>query len=107
MTLTLSTGDKPPVDVLAITEEWLREATETLVLTVQSIKAGNFGQIKDIQDCVKGLKLAAQMTLDERNRLEKLRKTVAGAVGPGEFDLDAARVEIGSRLARLRDAGGD
>jgi hypothetical protein len=107
MTLTLSNGDEPPVDVLATTEEWLREAAEALILTIQSIKAGRFGQIKDVQDCVKGLKLAAHLALDERNRFEKLRKTVAGAVGPGEFDLDAARVEIGSRLARLRDAGGD
>lgn len=107
MTINFSAGEEPPVDLLAITEDWLTEAAETLARTVQAIRAGNFAQAKDAQDCVKGLKQAVQMALEERNRVEKLRKTIAGAVGDGCLDLDAARVEIGSRLARLRDARGD
>lgn len=107
MTINFSSGDAPPVDMLAITETWLREAAETLAVTVQSIKAGEFGQVKDAVDCIKGLKTAVHLAIEEGNRVEKLRKQVAGAVGTGEFDLDAARDEIGRRLARLRDARSD
>ncbi len=107
MTINFSVGDKPPADMLAITEDWLREAAETLATTVQAIKAGEFGRIKDSADCIKGLKVALALAMEEGNRVEKLRKQIAGPVGAGEFDLDAARDEIGRRLARLRDAGGD
>jgi hypothetical protein len=107
MTINFSSGDKPPVDMLAITEIWLREAAENLAVTVQSIKSGEFGQVKDAVDCIKGLKVAVHLAIEEGNRVEKLRKQVAGACGSGTFDMDAARDEIGRRLARLRDAGGD
>ena len=104
MTINFSAGDTPP-DMLAITEEWLREAAEALATTVQAIKAGEFGRVKDSSDCIKTLKVAVNMAIEEGNRVEKLRKQVAGAQGTGAFDLDAARDEIGRRLARLRDAG--
>lgn len=107
MTINFSSGDEPPVDMLAITEIWLREAAESLAVTVQSIKSGEFGKVKDAVDCIKGLKTAVHLAIEEGNRVEKLRKQVAGSVGTGEIDLDAARDEIGRRLARLRDAGGD
>ena len=107
MTINFSVGEEPSADLLAITEEWLREAAENLALTVQAIRAGKFAQVKEAGGCVKDLKVAVQLALDERNRVEKLRKNIAGAVGSGSLDLDAARAEIGGRLARLRDAGGD
>ena len=92
--------------MLAITEEWLREAAEALATTVQAIKAGEFGRVKDSSDCIKTLKVAVNMAIEEGNRVEKLRKQVAGvAGGAGELDFAAARSEIGRRLARLRDAG--
>jgi hypothetical protein len=107
MTINFSSGDKPPVDMLATTEIWLREAAEALASTVQSIKAGEFGKVKDAVECIKGLKAAVQLAIEEGNRVEKLRKQVVGSVGTGALDMDAARDEIGRRLARLRDAGGD
>lgn len=107
MTINFSSGDKASADMLAITETWLREAAETLAVTVESIKSGEFGKVKDAVDCIKGLKQAVHMAIEEGNRVEKLRKQVAGSVGTGAFDLDAARDEIGRRLARLRDAGED
>ena len=107
MTINFSAGEERPEELLVITETWLREAAVSLAQTVQAIRAGEFGQVKDATVCVKDLKMAVQMALDERNRVEKLRKTIAGAVGDGCLDLDAARAEIGGRLARLRDARGD
>ena len=52
MTINFSSGDAPPVDMLAITEIWLREAAENLAVTVQSIRAGEFGQVKEAVDCM-------------------------------------------------------
>jgi hypothetical protein len=50
--------------------------------------------------------VALQMVMDERTRVEKLRKNVAGVVRDYAIDFDAARDEIGRRLACLREAGG-
>ena len=55
---------------------------------------------------VRDLKAAFFLVMDERAKLDKLRKQVAGTVGTGQLDLHAARDEIGRRLARLRDANG-
>ena len=53
------------------------------------------------------LRAGAQLMIEERNRLDKLRKdAAAGVVGTGRLDLAAARDEIGRRLACLRRAGG-
>lgn len=41
----------------------------------------------------------------ERDKVDKLRSDIAGGVGGGCLDLDAARDEIGRRLACLRRAG--
>ena len=107
MTIKFSEGDEPPVDVLAITATWLREAAEQLAVTVETIKAGDLVRAKEAVDCIKGLKSAVQMALDEGNRVEKLRKNIAGGAASGALDLDAARDALGRRLACLRDAGGD
>ena len=107
MTINFTTGDQTPTDLLATTEEWLKEAAHDLASAVQAIKAGRFEQIKDATTSIRDLKAAVSLANDERNRVEKLRKQVAGELGPGQLDLDAARVEVGRRLARLRDAGSD
>ena len=93
-----------PTGFLAITEEWLREAAEQLGVVVEAIKAGEFGHIKEAQTAVRDLKAAVQLAIFEGERVEKLRKTVAGGVGTGQLDLHAARDEIGRRLACLRNA---
>ena len=107
MTINFTVEDKTSAELLAHTETWLREAAEQLAVTVETIKAGDLGRAKEAVDCIKGLKSAVQMALDEGNRVEKLRKNIAGGAASGALDLDAARDEIGRRLACLRDAGGD
>ena len=55
----------------------------------------------------RGLRTAVNNMYEERNRVDRLRRQVAGvAGGAGTLDLDAARDEIGRRLACLRRAGG-
>jgi len=97
--------DRPPVDLMAAAEGLYRDSAEELVLAVNRIKAGDYDKVKDAAQAIRDLKTAFFLAIDERNRVEKLRKQVVGAVGTGELDLDAARNEIGRRLALLRSAG--
>ena len=105
MTINFSAGEQPSDAVLTVTEDWLREAAEGIAQTVLAVKRGEFAQVKEADSHVRALRAALQLFIDERNRVEKLRKQVAGAVGAAGLDFDAARDEIGRRLARIRDAG--
>ena len=104
MTIKFRDGDVPPVDVLVATEEYLRESAELLVRTVRDVRAGKAGEVKAAQQFVRDLKTLFQMVMDERTRVEKLRRQVAGVVHGHALDFDGARDEIGRRLACLRDA---
>ncbi len=106
MTENFSTGDEAPVDLLAATEDLYREAAEDLARARRGLRKGKIDEAKLAVQAVKDLKLAFQMVMDERARVEKLRKQIAGVVGDHALDFDAARTEIGRRLACLRDAGG-
>ena len=63
-------------------------------------------ELKDAMQTAKVVREAVGRLMVERNRVDKLRKDIAGGVGGGSLDLDAARDEIGRRLACLRRAGG-
>jgi len=63
--------------------------------------------LKEAVRLARELRTATQLMLEERNRVDKLRKEIAGGGGAGgALDLDAARSEIGRRLACLRRAAG-
>lgn len=106
MTIKFSVGDEPPVDLLAATEQLYQSTAEDLVRALNAIKAGQIDEAKAAAQAVRDLRAAFQMVMDERGRVDKLRKQVAGAVGTGELNLHAARDEIGRRLACLRHAAG-
>lgn len=103
--MKFSEGDAPSVDLMAVTEKHLLEAAHTLARTVEEIGAGAYADSKAAIVAVRDLKLAFQTVMEERGRVDKLRKQVIGAVGASPLDLHAARDEIGRRLALLRDAG--
>lgn len=69
------------------------------------IAKGDTTELKETARMVRDLRAATQLVLEERSKLDKLRKDIAGDVGAGCLDLDAARTEIGRRLACLRRAG--
>ena len=98
---------KTPVDLGETTEMYLREAAEDLVRVIQDIRDGDLPKAEDARKAVRMLKDLFQLAMEERTKVEKLRKSVAGAVGASELDFSAARDEIGRRLACLRNAGGD
>lgn len=99
-------GDAPSVDLLEETEELYREIAGELALAMKGVRQGEVKDAKLAAQAVKDLRTAFQMVMEERVRVEKLRRQVAGVVPAGELDLDAARAEIGRRLACLRDADG-
>jgi len=107
MTIKFSAGEEPPVDLLAATLELYRETAEDLVRAIRAVKSGRFDDAKIAGQAVRDLKTVLQMVMEERTRVEKLAKQIAGAVGAGSLDLHGARDEIGRRLACLRDAGPD
>jgi hypothetical protein len=105
MTFFSSIGDQAPVDLTAATEALYQEVAGELIRAIAAIQAGQTDQIPNAKAAVKELRATFLAVMDERTKVEKLRKQVAGAVGTGTLDLSAARDEIGRRLALLRDAG--
>jgi hypothetical protein len=63
------------------------------------------GRLKKAVETAQTLRNAVHLLMTERTKVDKLRKEIAGGVGGGSLDLDAARDEIGRRLACLRRAG--
>jgi HEPN domain-containing protein len=106
MTENFSSEGGGPVDLLAETEDLYRQAAEDLARARRGLRQGKLDEAKLALQAVKDLKLAFQIVMDERTRVEKLRRQVAGVAHDHVLDFDAARVEIGRRLACLRDAGG-
>lgn len=104
MSINFLADGEPGVDMLIQVEKLMRVAAEELVIAVNSVKHGKLEDAKSAATAVRDLRAAYFLVMDERGKVEKLRKQVAGAAGTGTLDLSAARDEIGRRLARLRDA---
>lgn len=106
MTIQFSAGEEPSADLLVAVETLYRTTALELVSAVNAIKAGQYNQSSQAAQSVRDLRAALGWVMDERARVEKVRKQVAGSVGTTSLDMDAARDEVGRRLARLRDAAG-
>ena len=93
-------------EAIDVAGEMFREVAEELHRLRIGLRGGSTDDVKDTAKLVRDLRAATQLVLEERNRVDKLRKEVAGDVGAGRLDLAAARDEIGRRLACLRRASG-
>ena len=93
-------------EAIDVAGEMFREVAEELHRLRIGLRGGSAEDVKDTARLVRDLRAATQLVLEERNRVDKLRKEVAGDVGAGRLDLAAARDEIGRRLACLRRASG-
>ena len=96
---------------LAVTQELFWSYVEDLkhhrnALKAQEPEGVDPAELKQAIRIAKDIREAMHLLLVERNRVDKLRKDIAGGVGAGCLDLGAARDEIGRRLACLRRAGG-
>ncbi len=105
---TATNADKTeaPNDLLGMAERHLERAALKLSQVIDEVEAGKFEQVTEAKKATDMLLGFVRLLMEERNKVDKLRKSVAGAVGAGALDFDTARDEIGRRLALLRDAGG-
>jgi len=94
------------LSVLEIADGLFRSYAADLTRLREKISSGETDELKESGKLVRDLRAAAQMVLEERSKVDKLRKDAAGQVGAGTLDLVAARDEVGRRLACLRRAGG-
>ena len=106
MTIQFGAGDVPPVDLLAVAEGIYHDVATELSRTLIALQAGETANLRPATQVVKELRDAFKIAMDERTRIDKLRQHTAGVIATGSLDFDAARDEIGRRLACLRDAGG-
>jgi hypothetical protein len=107
MTVRFTQDAPTPEDLLGATEELFDLAVMELRRTIKAIQAGEFNEVKAAQTAIRDLRATALAVLQERGKVDQLRKQIAGHVGAGgALDLDEARTEIGRRLACLRGAGG-
>jgi len=87
-------------------EDLFRSIAEEVYGALMRVQAGDLAETKASAQAAKELRDTFRTLMDEGTRVAKLRKQVVGVVGGQELDFDAARDEVGRRLARLRDAGG-
>ena len=106
MTIQFGAGNKPPVDLLAFSEGLYKDVADELARTLEAVQAGELVNLKPATHLVKELKDAFKHVMDERIRIDRVRQQTTGVSAAGTLDFDAARDEIGRRLACLRDAGG-
>jgi hypothetical protein len=107
MTVRFTEDAPAQEDVLGAAENLYELAVLELNRTIQALRAGEFTEVKAAQTAIRDLRATALQVLQERGKVDQLRKQIAGHVGAGaELDLESARTEIGRRLACLRGAGG-
>ena len=104
MKTKLSTiGDLSADELLQALERILAHTAVVLANTVETLEAGALPDGKVVVGQADRYTTAVQQVISERDKVGKVRNQIAGTVGGRTLDLDAARVEIGRRLACLRD----
>lgn len=83
----------------------LGEVVAEISTAMSRMKRGEFDDVKDAVRSYRDLRTALQIVFEERTRIAKLDKQETGIAYDYALDLDAARAEIGRRLACLRLAG--
>lgn len=92
-------------DPVAETVALLDETANALREVLDQIREGDFGKVAELKKEQQLLRGALIVSYTEKQNVKKLGFSEAPAGAAGALDLDAARAEIGRRLARLRVAG--
>lgn len=98
-------GDNSSDNILSEAQEVFQRTATALNVIVRDMEENKTGDAGETRSLLKELKAILIPALSERERLEKLRKKESGIVNDYAVDFDAARLEIGRRLACLRAAG--
>ncbi|MFC7705007.1 hypothetical protein ACFQXB_12445 [Plastorhodobacter daqingensis] len=83
-----------------------RTAAEVFALVIEEARDGDARTARDAQLYAKEFQKALQTAMQERQKVEQLRRQDAGIAYDYALDFQSARDEIGRRMARLRSAGG-
>lgn len=105
MTEEVSAGEPSSRTLIREADDLYFHIAKELSDARQKIEQGEFDNLKEATRAIRDLRMALQMAMEERAKVAKLDKENAGVVNAYALDFDAARVEIGRRLARLREAG--
>lgn len=106
MTLRFTAEGPGSKSLISATETLYAELTEELLAVLQKLKAGEW-DAKAATHSIREVRGALKLVLEERMKIAEFSKDAAGRDNAdGALDFDAARAEIGRRLACLRDAGG-
>ncbi len=101
--------DDAPEALDALVASLFDRVAARMALAIEQLETGRPAEVQAAERAVLELRRALWLLVDERTRVDRLRSKIAGLVGNeggGRLDLDAARDEIGRRLAGLRAAGG-
>lgn len=86
--------------------EIYRSSSKELTDIVREIGDGKTDRAKRLQPVLTEIRKASMAMMEEARNVDDLRRKLVGDVREQSFDLSAARDEIGSRIARIRAAGG-
>lgn len=107
MTVTVPQGGDPAAqELLAAAERHFERTIAAVDDIINEVRAGQTARAKELRGALGEMGKALQTAFDERAKVEKRIKSETGGAGGYALDFDAARVEIGRRLACLRDARG-
>ena len=98
-------GDGSSEEILSIAEKHFDRMLRQVEELIATLEADGTAASKEAAARIRDLGKAQQTAFDERAKVEKLRKHTAGIVHDYALDFDAARLEIGRRIACLRGAG--
>ncbi len=91
-------------DPVALAEKNFNRILEALDALADDLQSRPDGTVAKAAKLAGEARSAIQTIFNERQRIAKLDDHESGAVG-AELDLDAARLEVGRRLALLRERG--
>jgi hypothetical protein len=104
MTTRLSAEEPVSESLISKAETVYRQAADEVFAAIQKISSGEW-DAKGTTQTVTEMRKFLLLVLEERTKLAKLSDKEGGAANSYALDFDAARIEIGRRLACLRDAG--
>ncbi len=89
-------------DCVTAAEELFQEAIQAVADIKEKIRQDDAEALPDLKAAVPNATQATKLLLQEKGRVYELHKKQTGVVHDYAIDFDAARAEIGRRLARLR-----
>lgn len=96
-----------PDNELSRVLEHLGRAIGVFQNMTRQVEQGNFGPESENCKTIRGLTSATQTLYNEKQKIETCLRKQAGIAGGYGIDLDAARREVGRRMALLRTAQSD